>query len=225
LLPAARDPDLLLLGELEDGLAALRLLRAVRSGDALAGRIDPALPVIVLLGEEGDWAPLRAFEAGCDDFVRKPLGYLELRARISAVLRRCDRGRGRRPRRVGAVAIDHAGREVRCAGQRVELSRMEWALLTHLAGDPLRAFTKRELLRDVWGYKAEGSTRTLDTHAGRLRRKLERAGAPGYVLNCRGVGYRLVDRPPAVVDQGQHRGTLPDAAGSLIEMQGSRRAA
>jgi DNA-binding response OmpR family regulator len=61
-------------------------------------------------------------------------------------------------------------------------------------------FTKRELLRDVWDYRAEGSTRTLDAHAGRLRRTLERSGALGYVLNCRGVGYRLVDRVPAVVD-------------------------
>jgi DNA-binding response OmpR family regulator len=77
------------------------------------------------------------------------------------VLRRCDPGRGRHARRVGALAIDHAGREVRCLGQRVELSRMEWALLTYLAGDPQRVFTKRELLRDVWGYKAEGTTRPL----------------------------------------------------------------
>jgi DNA-binding response OmpR family regulator len=87
---AARGPDLVLLGELEDRLGALRLLRAIRSGDALACRIDRALPVIVLSGEAGEWAPLRAFEAGCDDFVRKPVRYLELRARLSAVLRRCD---------------------------------------------------------------------------------------------------------------------------------------
>jgi DNA-binding response OmpR family regulator len=222
---AARGPDLLLLGELEDRLAALRLLRATRSGDPRAGRIDPALPVMVLSGEQGDWVLLRAFEAGCDDFVRKPVRYLELRARLSAVLRRRDPGRGRRTGRVGALAIDYAGREVRCLGQRVELSRMEWALLTYLAGDPQRVFTKRELLRDVWGYKAEGSTRTLDTHAGRLRRKLESAGAPGYVLNCRGVGYRLVDRAPAVVDQGQKRVAATDAAGSLVEPRGAQRAA
>ena len=77
----------------------------------------------------------------------------------------------------------------------------------------------------MWGYKAEGATRTLDTHAGRLRRKLEKAGARGYVVNCRGVGYRLVDRAPAVVDQAQERGTLPHAAGSLIELRGERHAA
>lgn len=181
--------------------------------------------MIVLSGEEGEWAPLRAFEAGCDDFVRKPVRYPELRARLSAVLRRCDPVRGRRTRRVGALEIDHVGREVRYSGRCLELSRTEWALLTHLAADPRRVFTKRELLRDVWGYKAEGSTRTLDAHAGRLRRKLERAGAVGYVLNCRGVGYRVVDRAPAVVGQGQERGSTPNAAGSLIELRGARRAA
>ena len=121
--------------------------RNFRSG----GPLDPALRVIVPSREEGDCVSLRAFEAGCDDFVRKPVGYLELRARISAVLRRCDPGRGRRTRRVGALALDYAAREVRYAGRRVELSRTEWALLTHLAGDPRRVFTKRELLRDVWG--------------------------------------------------------------------------
>jgi DNA-binding response OmpR family regulator len=144
---AARGPDLLLLGELEDRLAALRLMRAIRSADALACRIDPALPVIVLSGEDGDWAPLRAFEAGCDDFVR----YLELRAALSALLRRCEPGRGRRSRCVGALTIDQAGREVRYAGRWIELSRIEWELLTYLAADPLRVFTKRELLRDLWG--------------------------------------------------------------------------
>jgi DNA-binding response OmpR family regulator len=113
---------------------------------------------------------------------------------------------------------------VRCAGRRVELSRTEWALLTHLAGNPLRGFTKRELRRDVWSYKAEGSTRTLDPHAGRLRLKLESRRSRLRVQLPRG-GYRLVDRAPAVVDHGQHRGTLPDAAGSMIEVQRSRRAA
>jgi DNA-binding response OmpR family regulator len=113
--------------------------------------------------------------------------------------------------------IDHARREVRCATRRVELSRMEWALLTHRAADPVRVFTERELLRDVWGYKAEPATRTLDAHAGRLRRKLEGYGAVGYVLNCRGVGYRLVDRYRAAVDQGPVREAASNVAGSLIE--------
>ena len=85
------------------------------------------------------------------------------------------------------------------ADTAVELSKMEFALLTHLAGDPTRVWTKDELLRDVWGFRSMGRTRTLDSHACRLRNKL--AGAGGrYVENVWGVGYRLVaDDPDATV--------------------------
>jgi DNA-binding response OmpR family regulator len=79
-------------------------------------------------------------------------------------------------------------------GGRVELSQKEFALLRTLAAEPTRVFTKEELLRNVWGFRAMGSTRTLDSHACRLRQKL---GAEGdrFVVNVWGVGYRLVDGP------------------------------
>jgi DNA-binding response OmpR family regulator len=83
---AARSPDLLLLGELDEPTAALELLREIRSGDGLASRIDPALAVLMLSGSAGEWVPLRAFEAGCDDFLAKPASYPELRARVRAIL-------------------------------------------------------------------------------------------------------------------------------------------
>ena len=68
---------------------------------------------------------------------------------------------------------------------------MEYALLVYLARDPGRVYTKDELLREVWGFRLPGSTRTLDSHASRLRRKLAEAGADGLVCATRGVGYRL----------------------------------
>jgi DNA-binding response OmpR family regulator len=201
---AAHGPDLLILGELEEPTTALALLRELRSGDALGSGIDPWLPVLVLSGSAGEWVPLRCFEAGCDDFQRKPVSYLELRARVRAIVRRTSPATGKRPRRVGALAIDPGALEAQYAGTRLGLSRLEFALLCQLASDPLRVFTKRELLRDVWGYRAEAATRTLDAHACRLRRKLERAGAVGHVVNRRGVGYRLVDRgPEAHADGGK----------------------
>ena len=160
-----------------------------------------------VVGAAGEWIPLRAFEAGCDDFLRKPVAYLELRARVRAILRRTMRTLAKSPRRVGALAIDPQRLEARYAGIRLELSRLEFALLCQLAADPLRVFTKRELLRDVWGYQADAATRTLDAHACRLRRKLERAGAVGHVVNRRGVGYRLVDRG-AERDEGSGAGAL-----------------
>ena len=114
---------------------------------------------------------------------------------------------------------------MRYGGRRLELTRYEYLLLTHLAIDPERVFTKLELLREIWGYRTERATRTLDAHACRLRKKLARAGAVGYVVNQRGVGYRLVDRVPAVLDQGEAARASANGSGSLIELAGARRAA
>jgi DNA-binding response OmpR family regulator len=94
--------------------------------------------------------------------------------------------------RVGELEVDPPSRHVTLRGKRVELSQKEFALLRTLASEPTRVFTKEELLRTVWGFRSMGSTRTLDSHACRLRRKL---GVDGdtYVVNVWGVGYRLID--------------------------------
>lgn len=91
----------------------------------------------------------------------------------------------------GELTIDTRSRVVRYGWVPVELRRREYALLAHMASDPERVWTRHELLRDVWGYRCDGSTRTADTHAGRLRRKLAAAGAVGWVVSTWGVGYRL----------------------------------
>jgi DNA-binding response OmpR family regulator len=190
-----RQPDLLLL---DLGLAAgsgLEVLDRVRGADAGGGsRIDPDVPVIVLTGRSGEVDRVRGFRRGADDFVCKPFSYPELVARVEAVLRRC---RGRRARgllRVGELTVDPVSRAVRVGGREVELSAKEFALLHALAVDPLRVVPKVELLRDVWGYAAVGVSRTVDAHACRLRKKLGEAGAGRrWVVNVRGVGYRLVE--------------------------------
>jgi DNA-binding response OmpR family regulator len=94
--------------------------------------------------------------------------------------------------RVGELEVDPLSRDVLLRGHRIELSQKEFALLRTLASDPTRVFTKEELLRTVWGFRSMGSTRTLDSHACRLRHKLGRDG-DRYILNVWGVGYRLVD--------------------------------
>jgi DNA-binding response OmpR family regulator len=95
------------------------------------------------------------------------------------------------------VRIDTRTRDARVAGVRVQLAQKEYELLLRLAREPERVFTKAELLRDVWGYRASARTRTLDSHASRLRRKLREAGAPvALVENVWGVGYRLLGVVP-----------------------------
>jgi DNA-binding response OmpR family regulator len=91
----------------------------------------------------------------------------------------------------GPLKIDVATRTATYAGVPVELRRMEFALLAHLARDPSRVHEKADILREVWGYRAEGSTRTVDSHACRLRRMLVLTGADGRVCSTWGVGYRL----------------------------------
>lgn len=126
----------------------------------------------------------------------KPFSYAELRGRIGALLRRSEH-RARVGRvRVGGLELDPASRVVRIDGEQVALTQKEFALLRVLAASPTRVHTKEELLRTVWGFRTRGTTRTLDSHACRLRAKLAASGRP-YVLNVWGVGYRLVDDPGA----------------------------
>jgi DNA-binding response OmpR family regulator len=185
-------PDLAVIDVgLPDG-SGLDLVRQVREADALGSRIDPFTPMLVLSGRAGDVDRVRGFERGADDYVAKPFAYPELRLRVAALLRRAQGRRGRGQLRVGGLEVDAVAREVRLHGRRVDLSQKEFALLRTLAAEPSRVFTKEELLRSVWGYRSLGTTRTLDSHACRLRAKLD---APGerWVVNVWGVGYRLVD--------------------------------
>jgi DNA-binding response OmpR family regulator len=172
----------------------LRLLDAVRSAEGLANRVDPDTPLILLTGRSDAIHRIRLLERGGDDVLAKPFAYPELRARIGAMLRRSERRQTSRIRRVGPVTIDVPGRQVRVDDQPVELSAKEYDLLLALSSDPTRVFTREELLRDVWGFRVPARTRTLDSHAHRLRQKLCRSGAAKLVVNVWGVGYRLCDQ-------------------------------
>jgi DNA-binding response OmpR family regulator len=192
-----RYPDLVIVDLGLPDRDGLELLAEVRASDGISSRIDPMLPLLVLSGRSGELHRLRSFEKGADMVVSKPFGYPELRAQIVALLRRTDR-RARRGRlRVGTLDVDPLGRTVTLDGRRVAVSQKEFALLRTLASDPTRVWLKEELLRNIWGYADRGSTRTLDSHACRLRQKLAREGAQ-LIVNVWGVGYRLLDGPVEV---------------------------
>ena len=170
-------PDLVLIGDPE-GLELCRRLRELNSD----------VPVILLGGQQSDPVDrVRAFDRGCDDYLDRPFHYDELVARIRAVLRRVAPPESERLT-AAEIEIDRPTRRVTVAGRRVVLPSKEYELLLKLASDPCRVFTKDELLRDVWGFRAQARTRTLDSHASRLRRRL---GGP-YVQNVWGVGYCLL---------------------------------
>jgi DNA-binding response OmpR family regulator len=170
-LPRTADPDVLVLGD-PDALDRCLL------GDC----------AVIVLGTADPDARLRALER-CDDYVTRPFAYEELVARIRAVLRR------RRPRSelldLGGLVVDRAARRVLVDGADVTLAAKEYALLLKLASDPDRVFTREHLLRDVWGYRSYIPTRTLESHASRIRCKLAAAGLHGWVVNVWGVGYKL----------------------------------
>jgi DNA-binding response OmpR family regulator len=170
-LPRAAEPDVLVLGDPE------ALDRCVVTDCA-----------VIVLGSPDSETRLRALER-CDDYLSRPFAYEELVARIRAVLRR------RPPRtellHLGELVIDRAARRVMAGGVDVVLSAKEYALLLKLASDPERVFTREQLLRDVWGYRSYVPTRTLESHASRVRCKLAAAGLPGWVVNAWGVGYKL----------------------------------
>ena len=189
---AGRPPDLAIIDLGLPDRDGLDLLREVRAGDETVSRLDPRMPVILLTGRAGELDRVRGFERGCDDYVVKPFSYPELRARIGAVLARARRRSGSGRLRVGPLELDPLSRQVQLDGKPIHLSKKEFALLRALAEDPTRVFTREELLRGVWGYRALGATRTLDSHASRLRKKLGGAGE-GFVVNVWGVGYRLID--------------------------------
>ena len=184
-------PDLIVVDVNGD---TLELLDTVRSGEGIAGHADPDTPMIVLSRDADRLQRIRMLERGGDDVVKKPFAYPELRARIGAVLRRSQtRRRGKRLLGAGPVTIDVRSREVRVGGEAVELSAKEYELLLALASEPHRVFTREELLRSVWGFQTLGRTRTLDSHACRLRQKLCEGGNDRLVVNVWGVGYRLMD--------------------------------
>ncbi len=184
-------PDLVVLGDFDGPGAHARLLRSLRAADDPFSAAAATVPVVALSGEAGQLALLRCFEAGVDDYLAKPACYLELRARIRAVLARANGSRTPALRRVGRLELDTATRRASYAGAPIELSRLEWQLLSQLSEQPGRVYTKQELLADLWGYHPNAPTRTVDAHACRLRRKLEQAGAINAIANTRGVGYAL----------------------------------
>ena len=183
LVESAR-PDVVLLAELD---LCLRL----RRGEP--GRTwDRNVPVIVLAPTSDPVERVRALDRGADDVVGRPFAYEELLARIRALIRRSSPAAGD-VLVAGDLMVDRPTRRVRVRDVSVVLSAKEFELVAKLASEPYRVFTKEELLREVWGYRALGRTRTLESHASRVRKKLCVDPSDRFIVNVWGVGYRMLD--------------------------------
>ena len=180
---AAHPPDLVLLDLDMPGVGGLDALESLRQ--------RTSVPVIIITGRGSEGDRVLGLDLGADDYVVKPFSTRELQARVRALLRRAA------PTVTGALefddlSVDLSARQVRRAGEVVMLSRKEFDLLAHLASSPRRAFSREELLSDLWG-RAEGSgDSTLSEHVRRLRQKIEDdVDNPRHVVTVRGIGYRF----------------------------------
>jgi two-component system alkaline phosphatase synthesis response regulator PhoP len=191
-----RSHDLIVLDLMLPGLDGFRVLDALRAEGV-------ATPVLVLTARGDEADKVRGLRGGADDYVTKPFALRELLARIEALLRRSRAAVDQPPPtgafRFGDVTVDPARRTVTRAGLPVPLRPKEYDLLGALLRRQGRVVGRAELLREVWGYHESVLSRTLDTHVGELRRKLEAdPGAPRYILTVRKAGYRLALEQDAI---------------------------
>ena len=151
------------------------------------------VPVIVATARDDEREIVRLLDAGADDYVVKPYEVAQLAARIRAVLRRGESAAGGTGElRVGGLVIDENRRVATLDGAVLDLTRLEFDLLAHLARRSPDVVTRRELLAEVWRQPYGGSDKTVDVHVSWVRRKLgETAAAPRYLHTVRGVGLRL----------------------------------
>ena len=155
-----------------------------------------ATPIIILTAKDDEVDKVVGFELGADDYVTKPFSVRELILRVKAILKRSDTKTKEVvevERQFGDLKIDVDSHEVHVDSQLIELTALEFRLLKELVDKRGRVQSRDQLLSEVWGYNAEVTTRTVDTHIKRLREKLGSMGK--YVQTIRGVGYKFSRTP------------------------------
>ncbi|GAC1328606.1 MAG: MtrAB system response regulator MtrA [Candidatus Dormibacteria bacterium] len=197
-------PSLVLLDLMLPGLSGFEVCRTIRS-------FDPLTPIIII-SARGDTADLVvALDRGADDYLIKPFKLRELEARMATQLRRAEVARQhsigaamKDSLHFGDLVIDSDEHRVTLEGAPVNLSPLEYRLLEYFATHAGQVITRERLLQDVWRYVGEVETRTVDTHVGRLRKKIEMdVKQPQHIVSVPGFGYRFERRfrepLPAVV--------------------------
>lgn len=180
-------PDLMLFDIMLPDIDGVEAVRQIRKNPAYE-----ALPIMMLTAKNSELDKVAGLDAGADDYLTKPFGILELKARVQALLRRTARNRRTSVLTGQDITLNCDTRDVTKGDAPLELTFKEFELLKLLMENSDRVMTRSELLNLVWGIDFEGETRTLDMHIRTLRQKLgDDAETPRYIRTVRGVGYRF----------------------------------
>jgi DNA-binding response OmpR family regulator len=185
-LARSQKPDVVLLDLMLPGMGGLELCRVLRR--------ETTVPILILTAKAEETDKVVGLELGADDYVTKPFSMRELMARIGALLRRAELAPvpERETLSHGDMEVDLRRRQVYRAGAELALKPKEYELLVFLLRNRGRAFTREQLLDQVWGYEYAGDTRTVDVHVSWLRQKIEPVPSkPTRLITVRGVGYRF----------------------------------
>ena len=178
-------PDVLILDLMLPGLSGLDVCKSIRADDDIR---DMSIIMLTAKGEEID--RVIGFELGADDYVTKPFSVRELILRVKVLLKKQRESLVQNKLvTFGPIRIDLDAHELKINDKEIVLTALEFKLLQHLVKRKGRVQTREQLLGDVWGYSAEVTTRTVDTHIKRLREKL--GNTSDYIQTIRGVGYRF----------------------------------
>ena len=181
-------PDLIVLDIMLPGLDGLEVCRIVRR--------EMATPILILTARDQEIDKVGGLELGADDYMTKPFSIRELIARVRALIRRREMDVGppdeKRQINAGGLTLNLAARTASNFGKSLDLRPKEYDLLALMAGHPGRAYTRNELLDEVWGTEFFGDPRTVDVHIRWLREKIEtEPGSPRHIITIRGTGYRF----------------------------------
>jgi len=183
-------PDIIILDVMLPKMSGLDVCRKIR-GD------KNAVPILMLTARGQEIDKVLGLKTGADDYVTKPFSFLELMARVEAVLRRARGGQARPqdpgPRAFGDVQVDFRKCEATKAGRPIDLSARELRLLEYFLEHPGEVLGRDRLLNAVWGYDSDSFSRTVDMHVAKLRRKIEnRPEDPRHIVTVHGIGYKFI---------------------------------
>ncbi|NBK16879.1 response regulator transcription factor [Anaerotruncus sp. 1XD42-93] len=177
-------PELVILDVMLPGMDGVELLRRMKAAAHLAN-----IPIIMATAKGAEYDKIQSLDLGADDYLVKPFGMMEMVSRVKAVLRRCQPASPAKQLTAGGLTMDLEERTVTADGARIPLTYKEFELLRLFLSRPGVAFTREQLLSDIWGVDYAGETRTVDMHIKTLRQKLGDYGR--MIETVRHIGYRL----------------------------------